>query len=267
MEQTQSRIITTYPEGTDYQVLILECPSIARAVQPGQFVHVRVSESADPLLRRPISVMLADRQAGHIRLLVRKVGRGTELLAGLPVGASVDVLGPLGNGFPLPGAETTRDVVLVAGGVGVAPLVFLADALQMRRARFRVCGLFGGATEEHLPVWTELAGRCEEFHVTTEDGSAGDTGLVTDLLGEQLGQDDTALVYTCGPRPMMAVVARMCAEANVPCWASLEQWMGCGVGACLGCVVPEVGQDRFVRVCKDGPVFAAERLAWEALVQ
>lgn len=267
MEQFKSRITTTHAEGADCQVLILACPSIAAVAQPGQFVHVRVSESADPLLRRPISVMLADRQAGHIRLLVRKVGRGTEALARLPAGATVDLLGPLGNGFPLPSAETSGDIVLVAGGVGVAPLVFLADTLQTHRAPFRVCGLFGGASDEHLPVWTELAGRCEEFHVSTEDGSAGDQGLVTDLLGEHLAQDGTALVYTCGPRPMMAAVARMCAEARVPCWASLEQWMGCGVGACLGCVVPAAGGDGFLRVCKDGPVFAAEQLAWEALGQ
>ena len=265
MEHLQSRIVTTHPEGADYQVLILECPPIAVEVQPGQFVHVRVSQAHDPLLRRPISVLLADRQTGHLRLLVRKVGRGTELLAQMPAGATVDLLGPLGNGFPLPEARPGQDIVLVAGGVGVAPLVFLADALQMHPAHFRVCGLFGGASEEHLPVWTELAGRCEEFHVSTEDGSAGDEGLVTALLAEQLGQDDTAAVYACGPRAMMAVVARMSAEARVPCWVSLEQWMGCGVGACLGCVVPATGDAQYVRVCKDGPVFPAERIAWGKL--
>jgi dihydroorotate dehydrogenase electron transfer subunit len=264
MHHLQAKIVTTHPEGADYQVLILECPSIATTVQAGQFVHVRVSEAADPLLRRPISVMLADRQAGHVRLLVRKVGRGTELLAALPTGAEVDLLGPLGNGFPLPEVRPGQDVLLVAGGVGVAPLVFLADALQMHPARFRVCGLFGGASDEHLPLWTELAGRCEEFHVSTEDGSAGDEGLVTALLAEQLGQDDTAVVYACGPRAMMAVVARMCAEAEVPCWVSLEQWMGCGVGACLGCVVPATGETQYLRVCKDGPVFAATAIAWDS---
>lgn len=267
MEQVQARITTTHREGEAYQVLTLECPSLAATAQAGQFVHVRVAASADPLLRRPLSVMLADRQSGHIRLLVRRVGRGTELLASLPAGATVNLLGPLGRGFPLPAAETSRDIILVAGGVGVAPLVFLADTLQMHRARFRVCGLFGGASEAHLPVWTEFAGRCAEFHVSTEDGSAGQTGLVTDLLSAQLGQDDTAVVYTCGPRPMMATVAAMCAAARVPCWASLEQWMGCGVGACLGCVVPAAGDQGFLRVCKDGPVFAAEQLAWEALGQ
>lgn len=263
MHHLQAKIVTTHAEEQDYQVLILECPEIAQSVQPGQFVHLRVSEGQDPLLRRPISVLLADRQAGHIRLLVRKVGRGTELLATLPAGATVDLLGPLGNSFPLP--EPDRDALLVAGGVGVAPLIFFADMLQLHPDNFRVRGLYGGASDAHLPLWTELAGRCEEFYVTTEDGSAGEQGLVTALLPEHINRGDVQAVYTCGPRPMMAAVADLAAAAGVPCWVSLEQWMGCGVGACLGCVVPATGPDKYVRVCKDGPIFTADRIAWEKL--
>jgi dihydroorotate dehydrogenase electron transfer subunit len=206
--------------------------------------------------------MLADRQAGHIRLLVRRAGRGTELLAAMPEGATVDLLGPLGNTFPVPEGHEGKDIVLVAGGVGVAPLLFFADTLQLHPAGFRLCGLYGGATDDHLPVWTEFAGRCEEFYVATEDGSAGEQGLVTDLLPAQLDRGDAQVVYTCGPRPMMAVVAGLCAAAGIPCYVSLEQWMGCGVGACLGCVVPATGEGEYLRVCKDGPVFAAEAVGW-----
>lgn len=267
MQHLQARLVNTYPEERDYQVLTLACPEIAQTVQPGQFVHVRVTAAQDPLLRRPISVLLADRQSGQIRLLVRKVGRGTELLAALPEGATVDVLGPLGNSFPVPEPHPERDIILVAGGVGVAPLIFFADTLQMHVGRFRVCGLYGGASDAHLPLWTEFAGRCEEFYVTTEDGSAGEEGLVTAPLPAQLTRGDAQVVYTCGPRPMMAAVAALCAEANVPCYASLEQWMGCGVGACLGCVVPTTGPEQYQRVCQDGPVFPAEIIDWGKLSQ
>lgn len=264
MTHTEARILRSFPEQQDYQVIVLSAPEIASQARAGQFVHLRVNRrSSDPLLRRPISILLADPQAGEVRLLVRKVGRGTELLAEMAEGAAVDLLGPLGNGFDLP--QPGRDILLVAGGVGVAPLIYLADVLQQAHDNFRVRGLFGGASQQHLPLWTEFAGRCEEFYVSTEDGSAGEQGLVTDLLTTQLARGDAQAVYTCGPRPMMAAVARQCAEAGLPCYASLEQWMGCGVGACLGCVVPGTGDREFVRVCKDGPVFKADEIAWEKL--
>jgi dihydroorotate dehydrogenase electron transfer subunit len=134
--------------------------------------------------------------------------------------------------------------------------------LQNLPGKRSVRGLFGGATEEHLPVWTEFAGRCEEFYVATEDGSSGEQGLVTALLAAQLERGDAQAVYTCGPRPMMAAVARLSADAGLPCFVSMEQWMGCGVGACLGCVVP-AKSGNYVRVCKDGPVFPAKTLDWE----
>ena len=208
---------------------------------------------------------------GESRLLVTRKGlkaaldiEDTCVRVGIELGF---LLGPLGNSFPVPEPHPERDVILVAGGVGVAPLIFFADALQMHVGRFRVCGLYGGASDAHLPLWTEFAGRCEEFYVTTEDGSAGEEGLVTAPLPAQLTRGDAQVVYTCGPRPMMAAVAALCAEAKVPCYASLEQWMGCGVGACLGCVVPTTGPEQYQRVCQDGPVFPAEIIDWGKLSQ
>lgn len=259
MDHLQAKLIHNRPELEDYRVLELHAPEIAAKAKPGQFAHVRVGDDNDPLLRRPFSVMLPNRHTGHIQMLIKNVGRGTDRLCHLREGVTVDVLGPLGSSFHVP--EPGQDLLLVAGGVGVAPLIYFADVLQTDPANYRVRGLFGGRNSEQLPMWTEFAGRCEEFYVTTDDGSAGEQGLVTDLLEAQLQRGDVQGVYTCGPRAMMAKVAAMAEAAGVPCFASLEQWMGCGMGACMGCVVP-TREGNYVRVCLDGPVFAAELLDW-----
>jgi len=271
MPQEQARIVNSQRELQEYGVLELEAPLIAAEAQPGQFVHIRVCGQWDPLLRRPLSIMLAEKHTGRLRLLIKRVGRGTEILAQLPAGACLDVLGPLGRSFPLP--ATGRDVLLVAGGVGVAPLIFFADVLQTAAQAYRVRGLYGGASEQHLPLWAEFAGRCEEFYLATEDGSCGEKGLVTDLLPAQLARQDVQAIYTCGPRPMMAKVAALAAEYQLPCYVSLEQWMGCGVGACMGCVVPatpiasQAQGAAYLRVCTDGPVFEANAIDWKRLLE
>lgn len=270
MHHLHAKIVHSRPELQDYRVLELHAPEVAAQALPGQFVHVRAGCGQDPLLRRPISIMLPNKHEGTIQLLIKSVGRGSEMLCQMCEGAALDVIGPLGNGFPLP--PQGKDTLMVAGGVGVAPLIFLADALQTAPGNYRVRGLYGGRDSDQLPLWTEFGGRCEEFYVTTEDGSAGEQGVVTDLLAAQLQRGDVEVVHTCGPRPMMAKVAALAAEARVPCYASLEQWMGCGVGACMGCVVPaKLGagvapaQASYLRVCRDGPVFAAERVDWDSI--
>jgi dihydroorotate dehydrogenase electron transfer subunit len=262
MPSCLATIIRREQVAPQHHLIELECPEVA-AAQPGQFVHVRVSGTLDPLLRRPFSVMLRDAHRGRAQILVRAIGRGTEILAQAAPGNVLDVLGPLGNGFPLP--EPGAEPLLVAGGVGVAPLICLADALQNAPGGNYVRGLFGAANENALVCWNEFAGRCEEFYAATEDGSVGVQGLVTDLMAEQLERGDVSAVYTCGPRPMMAAVWRICQAADIPCWASLEQFMGCGIGACLGCVIPTHTDPPFRRVCTDGPVLDAQVVAWEDL--
>jgi dihydroorotate dehydrogenase electron transfer subunit len=261
-----------------HHLIELDCREVAAAARPGQFVHVRVGGTSDPLLRRPFSIMLRDERHGRLEILVRAVGRGTEMLAGVVEGNRLDLLGPLGNGFDFPEGEFRP--LLVAGGVGVAPLIFAADALQTSPANLYVRGVFGAATEDALVCWQEFTERLEACELATEDGSAGTRGRVTDLLPEQLDRGDVDVVYTCGPRPMMAVVARLCAKRRIPCWVSMEQFMGCGIGACLGCVIPtrtpgrRTGRGRsaaepeeitHLRVCADGPVFDARTIAWEEL--
>lgn len=265
MQPVTAKVVRRETPAPDFALLELQCPPVATAALPGQFVHVRVGATTDPLLRRPLSILMADPHKGTVEVLVRAVGRGTELLSMSAPGQELDLLGPLGNTFPLP--EPGQNPLMVAGGVGVAPLIFLADVLQNQPDSCYVTGLYGAASEEALVCWQELAGRCEEIQIATDDGSVGQQGLVTDLLSEQLAKGNLGPVYTCGPRPMMARVAALCAEAGVTCWASLEQFMGCGVGACLGCVVPFREEPRNRRVCKDGPVFDAATVDWEALTQ
>jgi len=245
-----------------HYLLYTDCAEIAAKAEPGQFVHLRVGDGTDPLLRRPFSVTLAQPSTGEVQLLVRAVGRGTEIIATHEEGTRYDLLGPLGNGWAPP--EGGANVLLVAGGVGVAPLIFLADRLRTAQPRPYVRALFGGATQDALVCWTEFASRCEEFTAVTEDGSAGQQGLVTDMLAPEIERDHPEMVYACGPDAMLAVVARICAEAGVACQLSMEQWMGCGVGACLGCAVPAAGGG-YVRVCTEGPVFRADQIDWERM--
>ncbi|HUS79707.1 MAG TPA: dihydroorotate dehydrogenase electron transfer subunit [Armatimonadota bacterium] len=264
MPRATAKLLHREQVAPGHYLLYLRCPEIAAAARPGQFVHLRVSRGIDPLLRRPFSVMLAEPGSGHIRLLVRVAGRGTEAIASHAEGTEYDLLGPLGNGWELPGDD--EDVFLVGGGVGVAPLIFLADHLRMSDNRSHVHSLQGAASEELLVCWTEFSSRCDQFTAATEDGSAGEEGLITRVLAAELGSRPPDRLYTCGPQGMLAAVARMCAEAGVPCQVSMEQWMGCGVGACLGCVVPAAaGPDSYVRVCTEGPVFDANDIAWDRM--
>ena len=247
----------------DHYLLQIDAPKIASETRPGQFVHVRVPRTHDPLLRRPLSVMLKDGRKGWIRLLVRVAGRGTNILANLAEGSALEIMGPLGNPFALP--EPGQEVLLVAGGVGVAPLIHLADALHTSEHKSYIRGCFGAETEDTLVCWNDFAGRCDEFYVRTEDGSAGDKGLVTGAVAAQLHRGNIDAVYACGPPPMMKRVAEMSTDADVVCYCSFEQRMGCGIGACLGCVVPGV-EGEYLRVCTEGPVFDSTRLDWEAIV-
>jgi len=265
MQLANAPIMRREKVAPEHCVLELECPEIASSAAPGQFIHLRVAGTDDPLLRRPLSIMLCDVHRGRIEVLVRAAGKGTRMLCGSGLGGALDVIGPLGNGFPLP--QPGQRPLLVAGGVGVAPLIFLANALQLSREGYYVRGLFGAATQDALVCWQDFAGRCEEFSAATEDGSAGGHGLVTDAMPEQLRRGDVDVVYTCGPRPMMAKVAQLCEQAHIPCWASLEQFMGCGVGACLGCVIPTNLTPGNQRVCTDGPVFNARDVIWQELTE
>ena len=255
----------------DYCVVSLRAPEIAALAQPGQFVMVKPSGGLDPLLRRPFSIFEVLRDRGGapvgISLLNKRIGVGTGLLYAAEPGARVSCLGPLGR--PFAPVESPARGWMVAGGVGLAPFLTLAEALH---ARGTPTTLFYGARRASELYRVELFERLGvSVVVTTEDGSRGVKGLVTgplDAALAALGPGDEAQLYVCGPTPMMRAVARLAEQHGRACAVSLEQVMGCGLGGCYSCVVPTRVANRpphFVRSCLDGPVFDARRIVWEAL--
>lgn len=219
---------------------------------------IRVAEGIEPLLRRPFSIhRMAAGESGEFEILFRVVGEGTRRLASTHVGERVDVLAPLGRGFRL----GTERPLLVGGGVGVAPLLFLAETLLAGGTAPKL--LLGGRSDRDVLCHDDFSCLAVPYALATEDGSLGEPGLVTLLLERELA-GACAGVYACGPLPMLAAVAELCRRESVPCQVSMEAHMACGVGACLGCVVPGVAEP-YLRVCKEGPVFDAGEVDWGAL--
>ena len=227
------------------------------AMLPGQFVEVRVDGSPTTFLRRPISINFVDREANELWLLVHAVGDGTRALAQLQEGAVVNIVAPLGNGFTLP-TTTSERYLLVGGGVGTAPLLYMGKELLSRGCR--PVFLLGARSAQDL-LQLELFRAIGDVYVTTEDGSEGERGFVTQhSLWADVEATQQWHICTCGPKPMMVAVSRLAREKGIPCEASLENLMACGLGACLCCV--EDTTEGHVCVCKEGPVFNVEKLKW-----
>jgi dihydroorotate dehydrogenase electron transfer subunit len=221
------------------------------AGEPGQFVMVRGDWGAHPVLARAFSLV----ESGEVgAILVRVVGQGTALLGALEVGDPLAVLGPRGRGFSAP--DRQRPVVLVAGGIGVAPLIFLAERLAASGLRAQL--LFGARRADDLPLRERIAAAAD-LTVTTEDGSLGERGLVTAPLERILGREGRAQLFACGPEPMLEAVARLAVAAGAPCEVALESPMACGMGTCKGCAVLAADRD-YRYVCSDGPVFESTEI-------
>lgn len=236
-------------------IMRVHAPRIAAAVQPGQFIHLRIATGADFILRRPFSVHRAEGES--IELLYQVLGRGTHEMARKVPGDDMDAIGPLGNGWDV-GEGVTR-ALIVAGGLGAAPLGMLAERLAERGVAVSVA--LGAPCAERLvarEVFERVARRVE---VATDDGSAGERGFVTAISERLLGGDVPDVVCVCGPEAMSRIVAAQAAAARVPCLVSLERLMACGVGACLSCVVSTVHGNK--RACHDGPVFDAAEVCWD----
>ena len=235
-------------------VLLVMCSETPLpATLPGQFAELRVDNTPSVVLRRPISVHSFDAAKNEIGFLVQVVGDGTRWLASLKAGDKVNTLMPLGNGFTMP-AESGGRYLLVGGGVGSAPLYYLAEQLKKNGNDFVI--LIGARSEKDLYRRDayEALGRVE---YTTEDGSLGEKGYVTNhsVLAEKFDR-----IYTCGPKPMMLAVAKYARENGIECEVSLENKMACGLGACLCCV--EDTKEGHKCVCTDGPVFSIDELKW-----
>ena len=249
-----------------YQALTLVAPTIAGAARPGQFVHLLAGEDRSFPLRRPFSIHRVE-GPGTIGIVFDVVGAGTRALARLRPHDVVDVLGPLGRPFTAP--EKPVGCVLVGGGYGTAPLFFLAGELRARRCR--VDFAIGAATAARLLDAMEAKRLGHSLTVTTDDGSAGRHGLVTDPLPDLLARTGAGRVYACGPMPMLAAVSRVAAAAGIPCQVAVEEQMACGTGICFSCVLPVRGSGgagagtRMARSCLEGPVFDGTAMAWAEL--
>lgn len=223
---------------------------------PGQFVEVRIDSVATTMLRRPISINFVDYDANELWLLVAAVGDGTKWLANdVKTGDVVNCMLPLGNGFTMP-KSTDEKFLLVGGGVGVAPLLYMGERIKAMGSEPTF--LLGARTKSDLLLIEEFEKYGRVF-VTTEDGSMGEQGFVTNH--SLLQRETFGMISTCGPKPMMMAVARYAAKADVECEVSLENMMACGLGACLCCVEKTI--DGNLCVCKDGPVLNIKKLLWQ----
>jgi dihydroorotate dehydrogenase electron transfer subunit len=254
--------------------LRLSSERIALSARPGQFVMLQVRTGTDPLLKRPFSIHRIIPEEGLIEILYRVVGRGTWYLSQCSPGAPLNVVGPLGNCFTMP-AENSPKVALIAGGIGIAPLHELIVQLASNRPKNSTNGIhlfYGARTATELISTRHYESLGIAVHCSTDDGSRGYKGFVTQLFESVAAQEHLRpdLVYSCGPLLMQYHVARWSLTQNVPSQLSLESLMACGIGACLGCALPahqpdDPMTDNYLHVCKDGPIFQAGSIAWTRL--
>lgn len=273
MKNRKTIILSNQEISPGYYRMQILAPEYNRLAKPGQFVMFRVQRSLPPLLRRPFGIF----RTGYvepdcdgmpakefIEIIYKVVGTGTGIMQELHQGDRIELLGPLGRGFDL--GDPDEEKILVGGGIGLVPLYMLAEKMV---ANSNVRLLMGGRTRDDIITVTEFERLGVGTYVSTEDGSLGEEGLVTQVLERKLDKYPKASVYACGPMPMIDAVQQICSERGTPLQVSLEALMACGVGACLGCVVKGVGhsaeQPHYLCTCKQGPVFHAGELDWSRL--
>ncbi|OQX52827.1 MAG: hypothetical protein B5M48_04630 [Candidatus Omnitrophica bacterium 4484_213] len=298
--QILSKVISNTQIVENYFKMCLDAPAVAQKAEPGQFIYVHTSDGYQPLLRRAFSIHNIRREKRENReqmeILYKVRGEGTRILVEKKAGEKLDIIGPLGKGFTLYPLPSTLYPVLVGGGVGIAPLVFLAQNLaknQKPKTKNRILVLIGAKTKKEILCKDEFERLGCEVKVATDDGSQSFKGKVTELLEEILAPSSklqapgrelkkpvtcslqpVACIYACGPSPMLKEIAQLAQQYKIPCQVSLEERMACGVGACRGCVLKVVPpppspllrspQDFiYKRVCKDGPVFETGEIIWE----
>ncbi|MBN1870097.1 MAG: dihydroorotate dehydrogenase electron transfer subunit [Candidatus Omnitrophica bacterium] len=236
--------------------LCIDAKPVALAARPGQFIHIRVRNSLEPFFRRPFSIYRAKR---HVEILYEVIGTGTQVLASKKKGDILDVLGPVGTPFCLP-PKGIKHVVMIAGGVGAAPFLFLSDVLKERR--YQMTLLYGGRTKGHVFNMEEFKKNGCKIFTSTDDGSVGVKGRVAVLFSKIDPDPGKTFIYTCGPRPMMASVQDFAREHELQGQASCEEVMACGLGACLGCSIKTA--KGYKTVCGDGPAFDLHELIFES---
>ena len=282
----KTKILSNIEVAESHFRMELACPEIASIARPGQFIHLLIDQRHDPLLRRPFTIYRA--KNGSIEILFQTIGRGTHLLSRKRPGDEVRVMGPLGNSFFIP--DELETAILVGGGIGIASLMMLAEELE-RKGKCSL-GLIGAQNYRRIFCVDEFQSAGVEVHVSTDDGSRGYHGLVTELLRQILSKQSeeqegkrprelnskdasrithhvsrityhASRIYACGPDGMLKSVAQIATEFHIPAQLALENRMACGVGACLGCVLklksPDGGSE-YKRVCIEGPIFDAQEI-------
>lgn len=258
MFQIKAKLLYNKNIKVNYFHCVLEAPKITYKADAGQFVNIRLSDVFDPLLRRPFSIHRVT--GASIEILYEVVGRGSGLLSEKKAGEYLDVIGPLGNGFSMP---DTKTAILAAGGMGVAPLLFLAEQLRIRHPESCIQVLIGAKAKDSILCEKQFKELGCNVKIATDDGSRGFKGRVTDLLKNLISAKRyplNATIYACGPRPMLKEITILSQQRNIAAQISLEEHMACGIGACLGCIVNT--KESYKRVCKDGPVFNAQKIIW-----
>jgi len=223
---------------------------------PGQFINIKAGEGFDPLLRRPFSIFNAE--GAVLDVVIRVIGKGTSLICNMEAG-EIDIVGPTGTGFTI---EKDKNLLLVGGGVGNAPLLYLMKILKENGNK--LIYIYCARSSDHIFLEDEFKKYADEVIVTTDDGSAGVKGFATEVMSHLISDEKFDRVYTCGPDPMMERVVKLVHE-NVPVEVSVENYFGCGVGLCVGCTVDTL--DGYKRACVDGPVFDGRYILWENMPQ
>ena len=246
----------------------LSAPSVTQEALPGQFIHIKCSKDNYPLLRRPLSIHRIDKEKGEISILFQVIGEGTKLLAQKEVRDNLDILGPIGNGFNI--YPESKKIIIIGGGIGVAPLLALCEESIKKGKEVRV---LIGALKKELVIGEENFRKLgAKVDVATNDGSYKYKGLVTDLLERIIKEGWLAdQIFACGPKLKLKKVVEVSLEAHIDCQVSLEERMACGIGACLGCVCKIKTKDKkedkvkyeYKRVCVDGPVFRGSEVVWD----
>lgn len=245
----------------DYYLFSIESPSIASEAQPGQFVMVRINPHPFPLLRRPFSIHSKNKK--KLEIFFQITGIGTRMLSQKERDDFLDMIGPLGKGFQIEADLRRKDTALVGGGRGIAPLYFLAEELSQQGASVKI--FYGGKSLKDLPLKTRFKASGFDLYCSTDDGSFGFKGLVSDYLKIELEKSTPDLIFSCGPEPMMKKIAHLAQIKNIPTQFSLESYMGCGFGICWGCVkrIRKNNNEEWVKICEEGPVFNGEEIIWQ----
>ena len=256
--QLKARLIKKEELKPDIFKFSMQAKEITDIAKPGQFVEIRITDTLDPFLRRPISIYNIEKEKGIIEIIFQVKGKGTELLSKKQEGDFIDIIGPLGNGvFKF---EKHKNIAVIGGGIGIFPLYELTK--EAKELNLNIDTYIGFRNKELVVLEKEFENTSNNLTITTDDGSYKNKGFAIDYLKENLKTKKVDCIYTCGPLPMIKAVKALAEENNLECQISLEEKMGCGLGVCLGCAVKTAESSKedpqYVHVCKDGPVFESK---------